>query len=126
MIPLFCGDSIKTGNNLQTFRWASDSCRPPAREIHNPHFAEERGMGNAILKLDHDPAPRPARHRRLVSVYDLAQVAFFFLGFPRNGFGSIDVTSRCNLRCRHCYFFEQDLPEELTVAQWVAKLEGIR
>jgi MoaA/NifB/PqqE/SkfB family radical SAM enzyme len=62
----------------------------------------------------------------LVSVYDLAQVGFFFFGFPRNGFGSIDVTNRCNLRCRHCYFFEQDLPVELTVEQWVSKLEEIK
>jgi MoaA/NifB/PqqE/SkfB family radical SAM enzyme len=62
----------------------------------------------------------------IVSAYDLAKVAFFLVGFPRNGFGSIDVTNRCNLRCRHCYFFEQELPEELSVEQWVAKLEEIR
>lgn len=68
----------------------------------------------------------------IVSAYDLAKVAFFLVGFPRNGFGSIDVTNRCNLRCRHCYFFaggEQpstQLPEELSVEQWVAKLEEIR
>jgi MoaA/NifB/PqqE/SkfB family radical SAM enzyme len=91
------------------------------------------------LRLDHDPAPRPAGGR-LVSAYDLAKVAFFFFGFPRNGFGSIDVTSRCNLRCRHCYYFAQErglsaapssargpeLPEDLTVEQWVSKLEEIR
>jgi Fe-coproporphyrin III synthase len=82
--------------------------------------------GNGLLKLEHNPAPRPARRRRLVSAYDLAQVAFFVFGVPRNGFGSIDVTNRCNLRCKHCYFFEQELPEELSVDQWVAKLEEIR
>jgi MoaA/NifB/PqqE/SkfB family radical SAM enzyme len=82
--------------------------------------------GNGLLELDHQPPPRPGPRRRLISAYDLAKVAFFLVGVPRNSFGSIDVTSRCNLRCRHCYFFEQELPEELSVQQWVAKLEEIR
>lgn len=82
-------------------------------------------MRSNNLKLDHNPISR--RHRRkLVSAYDLAKVFFFFFGFPRNGFGSIDVTNRCNLRCRHCYFFEQDLPEELSIEEWVDRLEGIK
>jgi Fe-coproporphyrin III synthase len=80
--------------------------------------------GNGLM-LEHQAVPH--RHRqRTVSAYDLAKIAFFFLGFPKNGFGSIDATNRCNLRCRHCYFFEQELPEELSVAQWVAKLEEIK
>jgi MoaA/NifB/PqqE/SkfB family radical SAM enzyme len=83
-------------------------------------------MESSGLALHHDPAPRNVRSRRLPSAYDLAKLAFFLVGFPRNGFGSIDVTSRCNLRCKHCYYFEQELPEELSVAQWVARLEEIR
>lgn len=80
-----------------------------------------------LLKLDHTPAPRNGvQRRRLVSAYDLAKIAFFFAGFPRNGFGSIDVTNRCNLRCRHCYFYEQELPGELTIEQWLGKLEELR
>ena len=79
------------------------------------------------LELDHRPRPRSqTQRRRLVSAYDLAKVAFFFAGFPKNGFGSIDVTNRCNLRCRHCYFYEHPLPEELTPEQWLSKLEEIR
>jgi MoaA/NifB/PqqE/SkfB family radical SAM enzyme len=77
------------------------------------------------LNLQHDPAERPAS-RKLVSAYDLAKVAFFLFGFPKNGFGSIDVTNRCNLRCRHCYFFEQDLTQDLTIEQWISKLEEIK
>ena len=77
------------------------------------------------LQLDHAPAPRNAPHRG-VSAYDLAKVAFFFAGLPNNGFGSIDTTNRCNLRCRHCYYYEQDFPEELTLEQWIGKLEEIR
>jgi Fe-coproporphyrin III synthase len=75
--------------------------------------------------LDRLPS-RSTRRKKIISYYDMAKVAFFFLGFPRNGFGSIDVTNRCNLRCRHCYFFEQELPEELTVNQWVAMLENLK
>jgi sulfatase maturation enzyme AslB (radical SAM superfamily) len=80
----------------------------------------------ATLELDHRPDSRRAWKRRLISPYDLAKLAFFLVGFPKNGFGSIDVTNRCNLRCRHCYFFEESQPAELSDAQWVAKLEELR
>lgn len=83
-------------------------------------------MAPPVLKLSHNPASRPSRNSPLVSAYDLAKVAFFFVGVPRNGFGSIDVTSRCNLRCKHCYFLEQDRPDELSIDQWVEKLQELR
>ena len=87
---------------------------------------------HAILSLHHEPPP--PRPRSLVSAYDLAKVGFFLFGFPRNGFGSIDVTKECNLRCSHCYFFEGeegDAPayegrEELSVEEWVSKLEELK
>jgi len=82
---------------------------------------------SATLTLKHDPAPRPMRGGP--TTYDLAKVAFFLFGFPKNAFGSIDITSRCNLRCRHCYYFagpEEDLPRELSADQWVARLEELR
>lgn len=63
--------------------------------------------------------------RSLPSAFDVAKVGFRLFGLPRNGFGSIDVTQKCNLRCRHCYFFENDQPERaLSVEEWVALLEG--
>jgi len=64
-----------------------------------------------------------------VSFYDLARVGFFLFGVPRNGFGSIDVTTRCNLGCRHCYHQQQEHLEdivELSVEQWISRLEEIR
>jgi Fe-coproporphyrin III synthase len=77
----------------------------------------------SILELEHTPPPAPAR-RLLPSTYDLAQVGFFLFGFPRNGFGSIDATHDCNLRCKHCYFFEHAQPEEsLSTEEWLALLE---
>lgn len=58
------------------------------------------------------------------SLYDVAQVGFFLFGFPRNGFGSIDVTTRCNLSCKHCYFFEHEQPEsEPADDAWIETLE---
>ena len=78
----------------------------------------------SLLKLEHDFVPRT--ERPLVAGYDLAKLGFFLFGFPNNGFGSIDVSKECNLRCRHCYFFEQDYDAELSVDAWMAKLEAIR
>jgi MoaA/NifB/PqqE/SkfB family radical SAM enzyme len=76
------------------------------------------------LRLEHSPPP--SRARRLPTAYDLAKIGFFLFGFPRNAFGSIDVSKECNLRCRHCYFFEQDYEGELAVGEWIAKLEELR
>ena len=81
---------------------------------------------SARLEIEHHPAPR-TKHR--ATAFDLAKVAFFAFGFPRNAFGSIDITSRCNLRCRHCYYFagpEEDLPHELDADQWVTRLEELK
>ena len=87
---------------------------------------------SSLLTLHHEPpAPRP---RPLVTPYDLAKVGFFLFGFPQNGFGSIDVSKECNLRCSHCYFFEGgdgDAPAygnrpELSIDEWIAKLEHLK
>src|SRR5262245_63976792 len=77
-----------------------------------------------MLRLAHRPPAH--RTRRLPTAYDLAKVGFFLFGFPRNAFGSIDVSKECNLRCRHCYFFEQDYDGELSVDQWIEKLEALK
>lgn len=48
-------------------------------------------------------------------------------GIPQHWFGSIDVTYKCNLRCTHCYFFAQETTDNnLSVEQWVAKLEALK
>jgi len=81
---------------------------------------------SARLELEHNPRPTVTRR---ATAYKFAKVAFFAFGFPRNAFGSIDITSRCNLRCRHCYYFagpEEDLPDELDADQWVARLEELK
>jgi Fe-coproporphyrin III synthase len=80
--------------------------------------------GTSLLKLPHHPRPRP--RRILPSTYELAKLGFFLYGFPKNAYGSIDVSKDCNLRCRHCYFFEEEHDSELSIEQWIAKLEEIR
>jgi MoaA/NifB/PqqE/SkfB family radical SAM enzyme len=43
-----------------------------------------------------------------------------------NAFCAIDVTARCNLRCKHCYFFEQGYDHELAVEEWVSLLQSMK
>lgn len=78
-----------------------------------------------MLRLEHRPRFRPVRRARFGR---LAKAGFFLLGIPRGSFCSIDVTARCNLRCRHCYFLEQGYrrAQELTVEQWQARLLELR
>lgn len=62
--------------------------------------------------------------KAIPSAWDFARLAFFIAGLPRNGFGSIDVTNACNLRCKHCYFFEQEQPRQcLSVSEWIDLFE---
>lgn len=51
--------------------------------------------------------------------YDLLKGYFFLFGIPKDGFVSIDITNKCNLRCKHCYFFKQDFSKELKEDDWL-------
>ena len=76
--------------------------------------------------MDHQQVTFAPRHPKpLFSLYNLAQFGFFLFGIPKNSFGSVDVTSRCNLRCAHCYFFEQDHSSEWSLEQWREKFESM-
>ncbi len=58
----------------------------------------------------------------------LPRVALMFAPLPKNTFCSIDVTSKCNLRCEHCYFFsyDQNDKKELTDDEWLARIEKMQ
>jgi MoaA/NifB/PqqE/SkfB family radical SAM enzyme len=77
-----------------------------------------------ILKREHTYVLKDKKPK--FTVYDFIKVGFFLFGFPKNAFGSIDVTYRCNLRCRHCYFVMQNYEDELEVEEWIKKLESLR
>ncbi|MEZ4705373.1 MAG: radical SAM protein [Bdellovibrionota bacterium] len=71
----------------------------------------------------------PVSHRPSVSHFFkekiLPKLAMMVVGVPDQGFGSIDLTNRCNLRCKHCYFYEQDVPEEFDDEAWKAKFQEL-
>lgn len=58
----------------------------------------------------------------------LPKLLLTFWPLPRNTFCSIDVTARCNLRCKHCYFYsyDQDCGPELTVSEWLGRIEKMQ
>lgn len=76
---------------------------------------------SAIPQYAHrEPPPDGIRN---LSNYLLSRAVFLSIGFPKNAFGSVDLTNRCNLRCKHCYFFEQEVPEEFSDEEWLAKFK---
>ncbi|MBI1909674.1 MAG: radical SAM protein [Deltaproteobacteria bacterium] len=52
----------------------------------------------------------------------IPQVFFFTVGFPKGSFISVDVTDQCNLRCAHCYFFEQEQEGTLDAEGWEQRI----
>jgi Fe-coproporphyrin III synthase len=58
----------------------------------------------------------------------LPKLALTVVPFPKNTFCSIDVTSKCNLRCQHCYYFSytQDRSPELSVEEWLSRIERMQ
>jgi sulfatase maturation enzyme AslB (radical SAM superfamily) len=66
------------------------------------------------------------RKRKFWKDYLLPKVAFFVRGFPDKAVVSIDVTNKCNIRCKHCYFFAYEQDKELKPDQWLAKLEELK
>jgi len=66
------------------------------------------------------------RKRKFWKDYLLPKVAFFVRGFPDKAVVSIDVTNKCNIRCKHCYFFAYEQDKELKPPEWLAKLEELK
>jgi len=84
---------------------------------------ELRAPDLSLLRLLHQPVPRP-RHR--VPLSFAVKAGFFLFGVPEHSFCTIDVTNRCNIRCDHCYFFEQDYDGELSLSEWRSLFERLR
>ena len=83
-------------------------------------------MRHAALEYDHIPRPRA---QKSTTLYDFLKLGFFMFGVPKNSFVSVDVTDDCNLRCKHCYFFEQESyaeQGEFSIDEWVARFEGLK
>lgn len=58
----------------------------------------------------------------------LPKLALTVVPLPRNTFCSIDVTNKCNLRCKHCYFFsyDQERGPELAIPEWLSRIEQMQ
>ncbi len=59
------------------------------------------------------------------------QLSYYFLKGAASGFRfpvgvSFDVTNKCNLRCRHCYFFQQNNQQELSDENFLEKVKEIK
>jgi MoaA/NifB/PqqE/SkfB family radical SAM enzyme len=77
----------------------------------------------SLLRLRHRPVPRP---KQRVPLSFAVKAGFFLFGVPEHAFCTIDVTNRCNIRCDHCYFFEQDYEGELSLAEWERLFERLK
>jgi sulfatase maturation enzyme AslB (radical SAM superfamily) len=60
--------------------------------------------------------------RPFLQYHLIPQLLFFTVGFPKGSFVSVDVTDQCNLRCQHCYFFEQEQEGSLDAEGWEQRL----
>ena len=49
----------------------------------------------------------------MISEICKALVLSLWIAIKRPGAAAVDITNRCNLRCKHCYWWEQDHPQEL-------------
>lgn len=56
----------------------------------------------------------------------IPQAFFFTLGLTKGSILSIDVTDQCNLRCQHCYFFEQEQEGLWDEAAWEARIREMK
>ncbi|MBN1115446.1 MAG: radical SAM protein [Oligoflexia bacterium] len=56
----------------------------------------------------------------------LPNALFFFAGLPKGSVVSIDVTKNCNLRCKHCYFFNSKHETELSPEGWSRRIDQLK
>ncbi len=65
-------------------------------------------------------------HSPFLKSFLLPRLAFFCVGFIKGSFFSIDVTKRCNLRCKHCYFYKTKSPDELSPEAWEQRIKELK
>jgi sulfatase maturation enzyme AslB (radical SAM superfamily) len=62
--------------------------------------------------------------RTVVGLWGLLKVLSGRLEFPTSL--SVDVTYRCNLRCRHCYFLKAKYKQELPLEEFIERIKEVR
>lgn len=56
--------------------------------------------------------------------YDLLKL--LIKGIPKPVGVSIDITNRCNLKCKHCYFWRQNYQAKLDDNNWLNKIKDLK
>ncbi|HHT9159559.1 MAG TPA: radical SAM protein [Candidatus Brocadiaceae bacterium] len=93
--------------------------------IENKHFGSQRTFRDKVFDYSCQKIGKE-RTKLLFKLYDLSRFDLF--GKPKGAIGSIDITNRCNLHCKHCYFYAHDYEErpELSDDEWIEKLESLK
>ena len=93
--------------------------------IENKHFGSQRTFRDKVFDYSCQKIGKE-RTKLLFKLYDLRRFDLF--GKPKGAIGSIDITNRCNLHCKHCYFYAHDYEErpELSDDEWIEKLESLK
>lgn len=66
------------------------------------------------------------KHHPFFRYHLIPQLLFLTYGYPKGSFVSIDVTDQCNLRCQHCYFFEQEQEGLLDAEGWEKRIGELK
>jgi MoaA/NifB/PqqE/SkfB family radical SAM enzyme len=85
----------------------------------------ERIRQRRVAEVATQRAGRDIQEKGFLRGYLLPKAAMLVVGFPHHAFGSIDLTHRCNLRCEHCYFYEQEWDGELSDEEWLARIRRL-
>lgn len=72
------------------------------------------------------PEHRKQIKRRFWKKDRILKLALLVRGFPKNAIVSIDITNKCNIRCKHCYFFAYEQDQELKPDEWREKLKELK
>ena len=71
-------------------------------------------------------APVESKPKPFLTHHLIPQAFFFTMGLTKGSIISIDVTDQCNLRCQHCYFFEQEQEGISDEKQWEARIQEMK
>jgi MoaA/NifB/PqqE/SkfB family radical SAM enzyme len=92
------------------------------------HGADGAALTGAVTPTTPQPAAlrEPKPRSPFFTHHLLPQLYFLTKGYPKGSFISIDVTDQCNLRCQHCYFFEQEQEGILDIDGWEQRIAELK
>ncbi len=86
--------------------------------------------GNSSLasdgEIDYGSRLMSTESKSFLTHHLIPQIFFFTAGLTKGSILSIDVTDQCNLRCQHCYFFEQEQEGNWDIAEWETRIQEMK